>query len=83
MNRYLTPEIWHRYLETVPSCEYEAIKQATETMLIYLRRQQRMLPNIWEQHITTEAVAANEYFTWVLYNKISKDKQQGTILLSA
>ena len=33
MNRYLTPEIWHRYLETVPSCEYEAIKHATETMI--------------------------------------------------
>ena len=33
MNRYLTPEIWNRYLETVPSCEYEAIKQATETMI--------------------------------------------------
>ena len=33
MNRYLTPEIWHRYLETVPSCEYETIKRATETMI--------------------------------------------------
>ena len=51
MNRYLTPEIWHRYLETVPSCEYEAIKHATETMIDLFEETARQLPNIWEQRI--------------------------------
>ena len=67
MNRYLTPEIWHRYLETVPSCEYEAIKQATETMIdLFEETAKEVAEYLGTKYNQTEADAAKEYFWWVL-----------------
>ena len=67
MNRYLTPEIWHRYLETVPSCEYEAIKQATETMIdLFEETAKEVAEYLGTTYNQTEADAAREYFKWVL-----------------
>ena len=67
MNRYLTPEIWHRYLETVPSCEYETIKRATETMIdLFEETAKEVAEYLGTTYNQTEADAAKEYFTWVL-----------------
>lgn len=67
MNRYLTPEVWKRYLETVSSCEYEAIKRATEAMIALFEETAKevagYLGTIYNQ---TEAEAAKEYFKWAI-----------------
>lgn len=67
MNRYLTPEVWNRYLATVPSCEYEAIKHATETMIaLFEETAKEVAGYLGTTYNQTEADAAKEYFKWAL-----------------
>lgn len=66
MNRYLTPEIWHRYLETVPSCEYETIKRATETMIdLFEETAKEVAEYLGTTYNQTEADAAKNLYVGV------------------
>lgn len=67
MNRYLKLEVWEWYLQTIPACEYEAIKVATEKMISLFEQIAKevaeYLQTVYNQE---EADAAKEYFNWAL-----------------
>lgn len=67
MNRYLPGETWKRYLETVPSCEYDAMKLATEKMVdLFEETAKEVAGYLGTVYNQKEADAAREYLRWTM-----------------